>query len=83
MAAGDSPQAAVREEEDKESRDTVQDSAVFSQEKEVEAEESAGATVAAEEALARVAAAATVPYWVAGAGPSWTSLLSSGPPLRH
>ena len=79
-AAVDSPQAAVRKEEDKEAQDTVQDSTGLSRE---EAAEAAVAVAVAEEALARAAAVAAVPAWAARAVPSWTYLQSSGPPLRR
>ena len=72
MAAGDSPQAAVREEEVKDAQDTVKYSAGFSQE-EVEAAETAAAAVKEVLALSR-AEAAVVPSWAAGAVPLWTYL---------
>ena len=78
----DSQQAVVREEEeDKDSLDTVQDSAWFFREEEVETVESVEA--AAEEDLAQAVAAVAVPAWAAGADPSWTSLRSFGMPSRR
>ena len=66
-SAVDSPQAAMRYEEDKEARDMVQESEGFSQEEGVEAAEAAAA--AEEEALAWPATAAAVLAWAAGSVP--------------
>ena len=66
MAAGDSPKVPVREEEVKDARYMVQESAGFYRE-EVETAEAAAA--AAEEALSRTAAAAVVPTWAERAVP--------------
>ena len=81
--AVESPQAAVREEDYKEARDTVQDLAEFSWEEEVEAAEALAAAVEAEEVLDQAAEAAAVSAWAEGADPLWTFLRSFGPPPRR
>ena len=72
------PPEAAKEEEDRDIRDMVHDLAGFSREEEVVAAEPA-----AEEALARVAAAVAFMAWVTGAGRSWTYLQLFDPPSRR
>ena len=71
----------MEEEDDNDNWDTVQDSTGFSREEEVAAAEPAA--LESEDALSRVAAAAEVLAWVAGVGPSRTSLQSFSLLSRH
>ena len=75
------PLETVEKEEDKDSRDTSKDLVEFSLKEEVVAAEPLAP--AAEEALAQVAASASVLAWVSGKGSLWTSLQLFSLQLRH